>query len=456
MSFIKITNDIDSEGVNRIYLEKLGISTKRNDSSTIGQFGSGSKFAPIAALRNGWRWINVGEDENGPYTMEYVVKEEGGFDCISFLYDGEYYKDSSFTLDAGVLSWDESFQIFREAFANALDEKISNDANYSISVVDEVKYEPGKFSVYITADPELLEIVNDFDKYFSLNRENLLRPIANMKVMDSHDNVPNIYYKGVLVSHGMTFDNYIPLWDYEFDNLTLNEERRLRYSWDIDHNVVRAINVMSIGNYELCRKLVDNMNRPRFETVGLRPHYIESYSWSDNNGIKEAFYDKFGEKAVPYLPEMHTLTTHLKIKNFIPVLVESNFMYELFRQCGVLTAMEALGEIAEFDFCELKPRMNQRLTKAMNIIRDYDPRIDSHVGEMKFFSPKENQDSILGIARENHIYLSIQAFRDMKTLIGTIIHELDHIVSGLPDTDSGFRSVADDRIADLLLERSQG
>ena len=61
MEYIRIMNEA-SNPVPRIYLEKLGISTKRDEDQTIGQFGSGVKFAPIAALRNDWEWIFAGAD----------------------------------------------------------------------------------------------------------------------------------------------------------------------------------------------------------------------------------------------------------------------------------------------------------------------------------------------------------------------------------------------------------
>ena len=69
--YIKITNHLGPDGkVSRLALEKLGLSTKRNDSETIGQFGSGIKFAPIAALRNGWEWWFTGRDDRGEYFLD--------------------------------------------------------------------------------------------------------------------------------------------------------------------------------------------------------------------------------------------------------------------------------------------------------------------------------------------------------------------------------------------------
>ena len=74
--YIRIRNTADS--VSRVALEKLGFSSKRNDPNTIGQFGSGIKYAPIAALRKGWDWIFVGKDVLGSYTMKYAVEVEDG------------------------------------------------------------------------------------------------------------------------------------------------------------------------------------------------------------------------------------------------------------------------------------------------------------------------------------------------------------------------------------------
>ena len=76
MSYIKITNYADS--VNRLSLEKLGLSTKRDNPETIGQFGSGIKYAPIAALRMGLEWVFTGNDSEGKYILKYKSIDENG------------------------------------------------------------------------------------------------------------------------------------------------------------------------------------------------------------------------------------------------------------------------------------------------------------------------------------------------------------------------------------------
>ena len=109
--YIVISNK--AETVSRISLEKLGFSTKRNDAKTIGQFGSGIKYAPIAALREGLEWFFTGNDNTGPFTLEYIIQEEDNIECVAYKY-GDYIKSSSFTVDAGVMSWEDPFQILRE------------------------------------------------------------------------------------------------------------------------------------------------------------------------------------------------------------------------------------------------------------------------------------------------------------------------------------------------------
>jgi hypothetical protein len=74
------------------------------------------------------------------------------------------------------------------------------------------------------------------------------------------------------------------------------------------------------------------------------------------------------------------------------------------------------------------------------------------VDEIKIFAPGDMQSGLLGVAKQSSIYLSLKAFNSMEVLIGTLIHELDHIISGLADEDREFRSIADERIADLIIK----
>jgi hypothetical protein len=243
--YIVISNK--AETVSRISLEKLGFSTKRNDAKTIGQFGSGIKYAPIAALREGLEWFFTGNDNTGPFTLEYIIQEEDGIDCVAYKY-GDYIKSSSFTVDAGVMSWEDPFQILREPIANAMDgAKMSEDGWYNISVItvdtdnseSMKKLEPrdGIFSVYITASPELMKVIDNYDEYFSVNRE-VACENSNGKILDKVGSGARFYTLNVLVKQD---EQLTSVFDYQFDDLELNEERTIKSLWDLDYKVAKMI-----------------------------------------------------------------------------------------------------------------------------------------------------------------------------------------------------------------------
>lgn len=453
MSYIRIANK--AENVNRLYLEKLGLSTKRDDENTIGQFGSGSKFAPIAALRNGWEWINVGTDDIGDYKMQYVIQEDSGIDCIFYLYDDEHLKPSSFTADAGVLSWDSEFQIFREAFSNALDEFIAFGNEYSIDIVDEVKNVPGEFAVYITAAPELLAIVRDFDKYFAINRKPVVDDILNVKIYTPYDDSVNFYYKGVLV-HSEHRQGY-PLFNYELSNVTLNEERRVRDTYSL-YSIVAAffcrLTASNKNHVLVAEKMIHNIDSDHWEWS--IPQYLIGPYGNSQSAFVEAWNNIYGDK-VAVEPEMLRFKTQFAIRNIDYQVVDNPFMYAILKHFGVKTLHDVVGDEIDYDFITISGERVDMLDKALNIVRDYFPLFDTIVNELKVFIPQGSQDTIYGVANmnTNNVYLSVNAFQDIDTLIATLVHEYDHLASGYHDEDAAFRSVADRHIAKFLLMLSE-
>lgn len=462
MSYIKITNEIDN--VNRLYLEKLGLSTKRDDETTIGQFGSGSKFAPIAALRNGWQWINVGADSDGPYQMEYVYENEGGINSIYYQYtiDGEVIrKPSSFTLEAGVLSWDNNFQIFREAFSNALDEHISNGVRYTIDVVDEIIYEPGKFSVYLTAADELVDIITNFDRWFDINRTAYYSsPHGAMYIPWTYDIA--IYHKGVYV-YGQVGDNSeLNIFDYSLNNIELNEERRLRdtYYASAQISVIWTQAFTSTPddeNYEdakrVCIRIIDSANNKHWEFSHCSSYHFSPHThYRSDNALLAAWKYLYGDAVVLSPYHKRFIFTLENVYNKRCVVIENEMLYTQLDIAGVPTVEDVAGDDLEFDFIEFSGgSKGDMLDTAMKIVESYDKQIKA-VENIRIFVPNNNQSSLLGVAKGNSIYISTNAFSDMEVLIGTLIHELDHVTSGLRDEDREFRDLADKRIAKLVLQ----
>jgi len=434
--FIRIRNR--AEEVDRLYLEKLGLSTSRDNDDAIGQFGSGSKYAPIFALRNGWRWISCGQDSRGPYQMEYVSKDVYGVDSIFFDYGNGDMKESSYTTHAGVLTWEQPFQIFREAFANCLDG--GYDSDIAISLVDDIEWEPGFFDVYMTAADELVEIVSNMDRYFSVDRvpvwENFDGTIKVYEPLEFGET--RIYSKGVLVG---TYDES-STFDYEFSKLELNEERTIKNEYDL-HTAIQ--NIFNVSSYEIARRYVDDMLLERFEFSGPSYQY-----YSGCQALKEAFTDKFGEKAIPITQDGISIKPTLDFKGYLGVVVNNSNIVKTLNNSDIKSIKDALGDGWEFNILDdYSDHWRQNLGKAREILEAR----GRDLVDFEVFSPTPMQESTLGIAlmNENRALISTRSLESVSDALATMLHEQDHLDTDLHDDDPGFRHHADKQIAAMMI-----
>lgn len=459
--YLKITNKVDS--VSRISLEKLGLSTKRNDPSTIGQFGSGIKFAPIAALRNGLEWWFTGSDSNGSYKMKYDIQVEDGVDCIVYNY-GDYTKSSSFTVDAGCLSWVDYFQIYREAVSNAIDESNSDD-DWSISIVSEDDIAPvtGEFSVFITASPEMMEIHNDFDKYFCVNRVGKYT-IKNVGGYDSIQMIPKIDNHFRVYSHGvLVYENseYNSFYDYNIDGLRLNEERRLTSPWDLEWIV--AILFGKLSDLAIIDKILSlamsSSNYFEFEKMSTSTiQYTDiAEEWS------QIFYMNYGENSVIYeqSSELYNLSTSIKLKGYNPVPVNGLNLFKFLVASGVRSYTDILDE--DYDIqTDFDIEKYSNVNKALNIATHYIPNLLDVVESQRFGVYESDVKNNLGITlnineevaqRKIYIQKSHALNDSVEHILATIIHEYDHLSTGISDYDYIlFRDLADKRIASMMID----
>lgn len=468
MKMLKVTNYV--ENVSRLSLEKLGLSTKRDNAETIGQFGSGIKFAPIAALRQGKRFVFAGNDSKGGYALEYVSREEDGIDCVFYNY-GDYEKSSSFTVNAGSLSWENSFQIYREIVANAIDEaKLSgNDWDIKLVDVDDIVPIPGEFSVYISATDDIMEIHDNFDNYFSVNRESCYEG-NGFKLYESIDDDFRVYSKGVLVFKGSDHfgenDKFSGLFDYEFDYIKLNEERTVASILTLQSQIAGAL--CSVNNVYLVK---DTIQRLLFNDIGiigdrfyemeLIPDY--NYTWAgdeDNEAYKDAFEFLYPNNVIVHSEDYSVnLNAAVQTRGYETTVVRNKSLYTLLAKRGVKTVSEIIGEdfIHEYDMdiSEYKD-LNLALKMIYDVFGDSIQDIKNRIG---VFAPEDR--NILGITvritedSERIILISMDhaLSGNIQGIIGTIMHEYDHLIHHVGDGDyegRAFRSLADIKIGWLV------
>ena len=473
--YIVIENSADI--VSRISLEKLGFSTKRNDANTIGQFGSGIKYAPIAAVRNNLEWFFTGYDDNGPFTLEYISQKEDGIDCIAYKY-GDYIKSSSFTLEAGVLSWEDSFQIIREPIANAVDgSKMKPGGWYNVFLItvdtdDEEsmkKLEPseGVFRVYITASPDLMKIINNYSLYFAMNRD-VVFDSNRGKLLRKIDENARFYCHGILVREE---DKYDSVFDYQFDDITLNEERTIKSLYDLEYAVTKII--CELTDKEVISEYLEvfensDVDDKLWELVRLSNQTFKWYvNSSSQTAWKEVWDSKFGNNSIMLNDSEYKTTairSALKLKKLNAVLIRNNTAYSLLKDMGVETIIDILKEDFQFDISE-NSKQFPRLEVAMKIAEKFEPGLRNMNKKIAILNA--NGSDVLGMVlniddQENKrivIEKSHAASSTVEELIATIIHEYDHYESGIRDSNDSagrsFRDLADKRIGKLIYAANQ-
>ena len=473
MKYIKITNNVNE--VSRLGLEKLGLSTKRDNDETIGQFGSGIKFAPIAAIRKGIDWAFAGNDSRGQYVLKYVVKEDEGIPCIFYSY-GDYEKPSSFTADAGLLSWTDDFQIYREVISNAMDEDKLNGLGWSIDIVDidTIESIDGEFSVYIEATDEMIKIHNDFDKYFCVKRT----PIyvgKDFSIYKPYDSIFRVYTKGVMVfsDEKESGSDHTPnrgFFDYEFNNLTLNEERKVSSLWDMHYVMIRALSgITDVEIIENIFREMTNTNLLNCYEQDKIPDGMYSYGVGYNNTLWQECFDSNLPKHVIILEAEQSIniekTINSKGYQSVPVINEGFFNFLCDR--GIKQVRTILGESFKYEYT-LEIEDNEKLIEAIEIVEDVlDIDLDRIVG---LYNENEEDDVsangiTVNLGKDQNtgsdigklilINESLISQMSMQELISVLVHEWDHYSTGIGDGNNEgrmFRSLADEKIGKMVYE----
>lgn len=220
----------------------LGASTKRTDGNKIGFFGSGNKFAIAYLLRNGYDiCLFAGNNELKVTTQPQRLGEE--------IFDVIHINNipTSITTEFGA-KW-KLWQALRELYSNAIDE-----GGESIEVVDKIIPIEGETHYYILMRPELLDWFSNFNDYFSENKEVLFESKYG-KILKKHNNLAHLYRKGIKVYESK--DN--SLYDYDFNDISITEDRIISYSWEISEKIWRII--YSCTNKDIIRNIFHNINQ---------------------------------------------------------------------------------------------------------------------------------------------------------------------------------------------------
>tara|TARA_Y100000004_G_C8932026_1_gene420420 strand:- start:135 stop:1412 length:1278 start_codon:yes stop_codon:yes gene_type:complete len=218
--YLRISNDNE---INYKAFTLVGASTKTG-SETIGQFGTGNKYALAYLLRNNHKVrIFSGETE-----IPISTKEES-FGSEKFNVIQINNEPTSITTKMGK-EW-KLWQAIREFYSNALDE-----GNAEISCTTKIEGIACRTNIYISLTDELVDMVTkDFHLYFA-DESLAIYENEHGKIYENNGKTV-VYRKGIKCFE----TNKNSLYSYDIPNVEINESRVAKYSWCVNRDIWKII-----------------------------------------------------------------------------------------------------------------------------------------------------------------------------------------------------------------------
>lgn len=396
MRYIRIINSGEIEPQ---ALHLVGASSKRGDSTKIGQFGSGNKYALAYLLRNNYGVkIFSGLNEISVETKPEMFREQE-FNVL--FINGE---KTSITSEMGK-NW-KFWQAIREIYCNAIDE-----GGHSIDLVQSIEPKQGVSQFYIDNKGEALEFMLNFNNYFAMNKR-VLFECADGRILEKTGTEANLYRKGIKCFNSTKTSVY----DYDFSEVAINEDRIAMYSWTLEEKMWSLI--YQCTDKEVIRQVLCSCANSDFMESG-----VSDYSALNSSCVSKEFMEvmqdlKVAPKGMSGLltPDEMGSTVILPSKVFESVR-------GLLKDDNVAARFKLSSRGAIFRQIERTLLHEETIRKAMDFLSEAQFEIPYEILLCQF-----DEKDIMGCAYEGKIYVSdICMEKGVAEVVNTIIEEYIHL-----------------------------
>lgn len=265
MLIISNTGEVEPEA-----FTLLGATTKREDSTKIGFFGSGNKYAIATLLRMGIPFrIFSGEQEIVVSTQKAYLR---GQEYEQILINGQ---PTSMTTSMGP-DWELWFTL-REFICNAMDE-----GGYTLGLGDLVPV-PGVTSIGVEETEEVLEFYINSGKYVLESKpiHTVYTSYGNISIHPKSENM-NVFRKGISITET---NQRSMLYDYNFDAIDINESRVYKYEFQVKERIAAF--------YAVCSdpKLIQQF-------LACKDVFEEDLYWPGNNKFSNTWFELLKDKTI--------------------------------------------------------------------------------------------------------------------------------------------------------------
>lgn len=398
--YLKISNTGE---ISANALRLMGATTKRGDDSQIGYFGTGNKYALAWLLKNdvpirifsGLNEIVIGTN----------LCEFGGQSFSVITIDGA---ETSLTTDMGP-SW-EAWEIVREIYCNAID---AGDAE--IECVETIEPDNGITKFYIQLAEPIQDVMDNFNDYFSANRQ----PLFENEIGRIYPRENGIIYRKGIRCTGKPLKS---AFDYDFNSIELNENRRVAYSWTVN---------------EKAWELISASENPMIFAEAVRqscvPGSIESdLSYADLPSPNHNWETYFTDRIVA-TPEMRQLMTERERLScsFVHSKILSKAQDALGSDAINLPKSIDNSQNIIYRRIETTPFTKQMLSESISFLSEAGIQISYPISVVAFEDKR-----LMGLADSKHeaILIAETTFTVGKhQVIATLLEEYIHIKHGVHD-----------------------
>jgi len=442
MRYLTISNDgsLDQDAIRFV-----GFSSKREDNTKIGFFGSGAKYAAAVLLRNGSTlscvsdmgdgnkvrldWERKKVNVRGLDTHE-VVMSIRSMDAEGVISRAKKIP-TNMTIDVGP-TW-EPWMAVREILSNAIDEGYLGAASRERGDNSEWDCPEGGTRFFIKMCPCISDVHEKWDNYFRFGDSEVIQEVDGKgRLLRSAGDGTRFYRKGILVQTSPKDG----LYDYDFDYITINEGRKA----DLWYCEYRSIELLNKAPKKIKRKILTEAGA--YETaLGNCSNDLDS-SWAE--AIEE-------DELVGSDSEFKFNEGQLLGKRPAPV-PSSAWISKLSKFDEVPTVAKKCSRagLNARPVLSVDNREEDQLTKAVAILNRQG--FDLKMEEIEVV---EFEDGfVLGKASKDRISLSRKVLTmGMRELLATIIEEWSHRKAIAYDETRRFQNFLLDRIVELVAKK---
>ena len=381
----------------------LGASSKRGDSSKIGYFGTGLKYAIAVMLNQDIEFkVYSGSKEVKIGTRQTKFLDEN---VAVMTVNGE---KTSITLDAGI-DWKPWFAI-REIYSNAIDEQ----GEMIVNLEPEAK--AGYTRIFINTESEKLkDIFQSWPAYFTQNRP----PIFKNERGTLFAKLPTVpeyvaFRKGIRVHQSPRHS----VFDYDLPDVEINESRVAVYSFRVEQDCSELLASADMASIKEFLKLSKNNRRTSFVEW-------EDGFWTYTSAY--AFSEAWVEALTDYRLVPANFAGHYDITETTLVLPDK-LIDVLVKRFGeaINTAGSNKDKFIVIDTIDKTP-----LQKMLDVFdkAGFEWELDK-IDIVKF-----NDKDVLGQAKDGRVLLSHSLFTNSHKheIAATLIEEIVHAKTGYHD-----------------------